>query len=282
VSVLLIVLLATVRAPYAAQRTSTGNSLATTGTLAFDTFFLGIGTMSFSFVVHQSSFPVFNSLRHNGRATAQRWRAVLHISIGTALTGCMILAVTTYAVFGQRTRGDVLNNFSATDGAITLARFLLVGTMCSTHPMEHFVCRQALYRVLYRSGDSSSSKSSEPTTTQHVALTLCIWGLSVVLGLYMTELGPVLELSGGVSAAMLGYILPVACHFRLSCGALSYAQLWRRALFAWWVASPHYVRRGGTAARCRVLAAVLVPSAPRVLGELLLTVSTFSPRIVAD
>lgn len=57
------------------------------------------GAMCFAFVCHHSSFLVYTSLKN---PTPFRWNLVTHISIGTALTLCVILSSVGYSEFQVR------------------------------------------------------------------------------------------------------------------------------------------------------------------------------------
>jgi len=54
------------------------------------TIFEGLGTVSFAFVCHHSSFIVRNSLEN---PSSYRWGLVTHISVGAALVFCVILGL---------------------------------------------------------------------------------------------------------------------------------------------------------------------------------------------
>lgn len=93
------------------------------------TVFAGIGSMSFAFTCHHSSFFVHSSMKN---PTLKRWNMVTHSSIFISLLAALVLGVSGYVHFGTHVRGDVLNNFSDTDETINLARALLAATMvCS-------------------------------------------------------------------------------------------------------------------------------------------------------
>ena len=58
------------------------------------------------------------------------------------------------------------------------------------------------------------------TSVVHVSVTL-VWFLgTLALGLMITDLGFVLELTGGFAATFLGFILPSACYLKLEPGPI--------------------------------------------------------------
>lgn len=157
--------------------------------------------------------------------------------------------------------GDVLNNFADDDVAVNVARLLLALTMVLTFPMEQFVTRHALDAMLFR--------DQGPTTPlRYYSLTLLLWGSSLLLGLFLTKLGPVLELAGAVSASMLGYVLPVMCYYRVH----SFRGEMEKLRGAWQRHSEHY--QPALLDRLRVSAFQLTLLGVALFGVLCLTFGT--------
>ena len=92
-------------------------------------------------------------------------------------------------------RGDILTNFAEDDVVINVTRLLLASTMVFTFPMEHFVARHVTLTTLF---GHAPSKYASP---RFYLVTLALWSTSTALGVALTELGPVLELTGAVSGA---------------------------------------------------------------------------------
>ena len=236
VAVLTIVLLVVARAPTAASdqglalgRADQGGALA----FARPDVSQAFGGMAFAFVCQHSSFLVRNTMRE-----PHRWAAVTHVSVATATALSLALAVSGYASFLLCTRPDVLNNFYGHDDAINGARLLLALTMFFTYPMEFFVARQSLHALLARSGnlggggiggggggggagadgaDGAAGHAGHAdidvqnvSAVRHWAYTLGLFSASLLLGLVLEQdhLHLVLDISGGVAASFLGFILP--------------------------------------------------------------------------
>merc|ERR1712166_114757 len=175
-----------------------------TWSFSHQAYMQAFGAMCFSFVCHHSSFLVYTSLKN---PTPKRWLRVTNISIGFAICASLTLSIAGYAAFGNDTKANVLSNFAVDDTGINVCRLCLAATMVFTFPMEFFVVRHA-FLSLFMAGKEMSS-------FVHVSVTLCWFGLALVLGLVVTDLGFVLELTGGFSATFLGFILPAACFLRL-------------------------------------------------------------------
>ena len=71
--------------------------------------FQAIGVISFAFVCHHNSLLIYGSLR---TPTLDRFTRVTHISTAISLVACCVLAISAYWVFTDKTRGNILNNFS--------------------------------------------------------------------------------------------------------------------------------------------------------------------------
>lgn len=148
---------------------------------------------------------MFNSLSN---PTTERWALVTHMSIGFALSASAILGVTGYWFFADTTKGDILQNFDLTDDVINVARLLLAMTMVFTFPMEMQVARHAVHALLFGDGKPITDR-------QHYTITSTLFAVTLALGLIFEDVGPVLELTGSVSASLLGFILPAIVYVRL-------------------------------------------------------------------
>jgi len=61
-----------------------------------------------------------------------RFNAITHASTGMSLVCCLLMAVTGYVVFTDKTQGNILNNFSPDDLLINIARFCFGANMSTT------------------------------------------------------------------------------------------------------------------------------------------------------
>ena len=64
--------------------------------------------------------------------TDVRFNAITHASTGMSLVCCLLMAVTGYVVFTDKTQGNILNNFSPDDLLINIARFCFGANMSTT------------------------------------------------------------------------------------------------------------------------------------------------------
>ncbi|KAG9295463.1 hypothetical protein G9A89_013492 [Geosiphon pyriformis] len=169
--------------------------------------FQSIGVISFAFVCHHNSLLIFDSLR---KPTLNRFAAVTHWSTGISMLACLLMALSGYFVFTDKTAGNILNNFPENNFIINIARFCFGFNMFTTLPLEAFVCREVIENYYFNNAGFSQ--------VRHVIVTTFLVGGAMVISLLTTDLGLVLELTGGFSATALAYILPPACFIQLSAG----------------------------------------------------------------
>ncbi|TID13827.1 amino acid transporter [Venturia nashicola] len=164
-----------------------------------------IGVISFAFVCHHNSLLIYGSLR---KPTLDRFAKVTHWSTGISCVACLILALVGYLTFGDKTDGNVLNNFPDDNIMVNIARLCFGLNMLTTLPLECFVCREVIFTYFY---------PSEPhQQTRHVATTSALVISAIALSLFTCDLGIVFELVGATSACALAYILPPLCYLKLS------------------------------------------------------------------
>lgn len=172
-------------------------------------FMQAFGAMSFAYVCHHSTFLVYTSLKD---PTPARWLKVTNISIGFAICASLILSISGYAAFGTQTKANILSNFPIKDAGINVARICLALTMFFTFPMEFFVVRHATFAI--------ATPGKPVSAMMHVVVSLIWFTFVLFVGVAVTDLGLILELTGGFSATFLAFILPAACYLRLEPGKI--------------------------------------------------------------
>ncbi|KAF9538657.1 hypothetical protein EC957_006362 [Mortierella hygrophila] len=169
--------------------------------------FQSIGVISFAFVCHHNSFLIFGSLQ---KPTMNRVKLVTHMSMMVSLLACLVLALSGYLAFSDKTQGNILNNFPSENFVINIARFCFGVNMFTTLPLEAFVCREVI-ETYYFPGATFSMK-------RHTIITTGLVGVALGIALLTCDLGFVLEVTGGFSATALAFILPPLCYLKLASG----------------------------------------------------------------
>ena len=220
--------------------------------VAKSSLFAGLGIVSFAFVCQHSSFIVFNTLKE---PSVGRWRVVNAASVFTAFLLSASFALGGYLHFFDRTMPNLLNNFACDDQVVNVARVLLAATMVLSFPMELFVARHSLFAVAH--GFSPEPRGPRRMSgAWHFGLTLLLWGAGLAVGLLVTDLGIVLEITGASSGSMLGFILPPLLHLKTH----SLKGLWRSF----------------QSAPCTHARALVLPIALLLLGLVALVAGTYS------
>ncbi|ODV90461.1 hypothetical protein CANCADRAFT_57007 [Tortispora caseinolytica NRRL Y-17796] len=168
-------------------------------------FMGGISVISFAFVCHHNTLLIYDSLK---KPTLDRFFAVTHWSTGFSMIVCMVVALAGFIPFGDKTQGNILNNYPHDSIPINIARFCFGLNMLTTMPLEIFVCREVLLDYFY--------PGYQYVKKLHVISTVVLVLAAVTVSLATCNLGIVLELIGATAASTLAYILPPMCYIKLS------------------------------------------------------------------
>ncbi|KAI1809035.1 transmembrane amino acid transporter family protein [Poronia punctata] len=170
-----------------------------------DGIFQAIGVISFAFVCQHNSLLIYGSLK---TPTIDRFSTVTHYSTGVSMIACLVMALAGFLTFGDKTLGNVLNNFPADNSMVTIARLCFGLNMLTTLPLEAFVCREVMLNYWF---------PGEPfNMSLHLIFSSALVVSAMVLSLFTCDLGIVFELVGATSASALAYILPPLCYIKLS------------------------------------------------------------------
>jgi sodium-coupled neutral amino acid transporter 11 len=167
--------------------------------------FEAIGVISFAFVCHHNSLLIYGSLR---KPTIDRFTRVTHYSTAISLVACLSMALFGYLTFGDKTLGNVLNNFPNDNLMVNIARLFFGLNMLTTLPLEAFVCREVMNNYWF------PDEHYHPN--RHMIFTTSLVVTAMTLSLMTCDLGLVFELFGATSACALAYILPPLCYIKLS------------------------------------------------------------------
>lgn len=124
------------------------------------------------------------------------------------MLACLAMALSGFLTFGDKTQGNVLNNFPTNNLMANIARLCFGLNMLTTLPLECFVCREVMTNYYF---------PAEPWhPNRHLIFTTTLVVSAMTLALLTCDLGAVFELIGATSAAALAYILPPLCYLKLS------------------------------------------------------------------
>jgi sodium-coupled neutral amino acid transporter 11 len=118
------------------------------------------------------------------------------------------MALGGYLTFGDKTLGNVLNNFPNDNLMVNIARLFFGLNMLTTLPLEAFVCREVMNEYWF---------PDEPfNPNRHLIFSTSLVISALALSLLTCDLGVVFELFGATSACALAFILPPLCYIKLS------------------------------------------------------------------
>ncbi|KAJ0165858.1 Vacuolar amino acid transporter 2 [Colletotrichum tanaceti] len=164
-----------------------------------------IGVISFAFVCHHNSLLIYGSLK---TPTIDRFSRVTHYSTGISMVACLLMALAGFLTFGDKTLGNVLNNFPSDNVMVTLARLCFGLNMLTTLPLEGFVCREVMFNYFF---------PGEPFNMNlHLIFSSALVVSAMVMSLLTCDVGVVFELVGATSACAMAYILPPLCYIKLT------------------------------------------------------------------
>jgi sodium-coupled neutral amino acid transporter 11 len=123
----------------------------------------------------------------------------------------------THTLLLGETQGDILNNFDPGSVAANGARALLAITMFLTYPMESFVARHVLIKLIHNgdmdgeaaaNADEVNSNPGVLCLGRRQAWTLAIYAVALIPSLFLDDLGPVLSITGSLGGSCVSYIAP--------------------------------------------------------------------------
>lgn len=121
---------------------------------------------------------------------------------------CLIMALGGFLTFGDKTLGNVLNNFPSDNSMVNVARLCFGLNMLTTLPLEAFVCREVMLTYFF---------PDEPfNMNRHILFSTSLVASAMILSLVTCDLGAVFELVGATSAVAMAYILPPMCYIKLT------------------------------------------------------------------
>jgi sodium-coupled neutral amino acid transporter 11 len=167
--------------------------------------FQAIGVISFAFVCHHNSLLIYGSLK---TPTIDNFSRVTHYSTGVSMLACLAMALAGFLTFGDRTLGNVLNNFPADNIMVNVARLAFGLNMLTTLPLEAFVCREVMLTYFFPDEGFNMQR--------HLLFSTSLVASAMVLSLVTCDLGAVFELVGATSAVVMAYVLPPLCYVRLT------------------------------------------------------------------
>lgn len=177
--------------------------------------FQGISVISFALVCHHNTTFIYDSLKV---PTLDRFNIVTHISCIISGSVCALMGICGFLTFGDKTKGNILNNFPSDDWIINIARLCFGLNMITTLPLEVYVFREVLKDlfIIYNRLKNPSFNLEKFNPIQNLIVTFFIIIIPLFVSMLTCNLGAVLELVGATSGSTLAYILPPLCRNKMT------------------------------------------------------------------
>lgn len=168
-----------------------------------------VGTLCFAYVCHHNTFIIFRSLK---KSNLKNFKMVNTYSLGIAAIMSLFVGISGYFIFSEKVYSNVLNGFSNTDLVANICRALFAVDMIMTYPLELFVCRNTIFKVIY--------KEQPAPYWMHLLMSIILVSATALIGVFTCDLGAAFDLTGGFAASAIAFIFPAACTIQLNGGGL--------------------------------------------------------------
>jgi len=168
------------------------------------------GTVAFAFVCQDCAFLMYSSLRN---PTTKRWGKLSNLSLFGACVICWMFGFFGYITFRADCASNLLNNYPASDPAVQVGRVAYILTMALTYPVAFYVARHVIYATAFRGPKYISAQNSSMKT--HLWISIPLFTATVMIVMFVKDLGFVMSITGSISAVFIAFILPAACHLKI-------------------------------------------------------------------
>ncbi|XP_067327050.1 sodium-coupled neutral amino acid transporter 7 [Anolis sagrei] len=188
--------------------------------------FNAMPTICFGFQCHVSSVPVFNSMK---RPELKPWGAVVTAAMVIALFVYIGTGVCGFLTFGSRVDQDVLMSYPSSDVPVAIARAFIILCVLTSYPILHFCGRAVLEGLWLRFKGEAVEEDVGRERRRRWAQTGTWFLLTLLLALFIPDIGKVISLIGGLAACFI-FVFPGLCliHTKLS-------EIQEARPASWWV-----------------------------------------------
>nr|XP_025043003.1 putative sodium-coupled neutral amino acid transporter 7 [Pelodiscus sinensis] len=169
--------------------------------------FNAMPTICFGFQCHVSSVPVFNSLR---RPAVKPWGAVVTAAMIIALFVYTGTGVCGFLTFGADVDQDVLLSYPSNDVPVAIARAFIILCVLTSYPILHFCGRAVLEGLWLRYKGEAVEEDVVRERRRRVLQTISWFLLTLLLALFIPDIGKVISLIGGLAACFI-FVFPGLC-----------------------------------------------------------------------
>lgn len=169
--------------------------------------FNAMPTICFGFQCHVSCVPVFNSM---SRKEIKPWGVVVTLSMIICLFVYTGTGVCGYLTFGSSVSQDVLMSYPPNDIAVAIARAFIVICVVTSYPILHFCGRAVIEGLWLRFQGEQVEVCVRREQRRRILQTLVWFVVTLVLALFIPDIGRVISLIGGLAACFI-FVFPGLC-----------------------------------------------------------------------
>ncbi|KAJ1073363.1 hypothetical protein K5549_017020, partial [Capra hircus] len=169
--------------------------------------FNAMPTICFGFQCHVSSVPVFNSMR---RPEVKTWGGVVTAAMVIALAVYMGTGICGFLTFGAAVDPDVLLSYPSEDVAVAVARAFIILSVLTSYPILHFCGRAVIEGLWLRYQGMPLEEDVGRERRRRVLQTLVWFLLTLLLALFIPDIGKVISVIGGLAACFI-FVFPGLC-----------------------------------------------------------------------
>lgn len=144
----------------------------------------------------------------------------MHLSMIGACVICCMFGLFGYLTFRGDCVSNLLNNYDGYDPVVQVGGVAYVFTMALTYPLSFYVARHVIYAIIFRGPDYRSAQNSSLST--HLLISLPLFGITLLIVMFVKDLGLVMSITGSVAAVFIAFILPAACYLRIQPSPLQF------------------------------------------------------------
>lgn len=169
--------------------------------------FNAMPTICFGFQCHVSCVPVFNSMT---KKEIKPWGVVVTLSMIICLFVYTGTGVCGFLTFGSSVKQDVLMSYPPNDIAVAFARAFIIICVVTSYPILHFCGRAVIEGLWLRFQGEQVEVCVRREQRRRILQTLVWFIVTLVLALFIPDIGRVISLIGGLAACFI-FVFPGLC-----------------------------------------------------------------------
>ncbi|KGL74714.1 Putative sodium-coupled neutral amino acid transporter 8, partial [Tinamus guttatus] len=176
----------------------------TTRTPSWASMFSVIPTICFGFQCHEACVAIYSSMRNRNFT---HWVAVSVLSMLICLLIYTLTGLYGYLTFGEDVAADILMSYPGNDAVVIVARLLFGISIVTIYPIVVLLGRSVVRDVCVSPKRRAMPVAEASERRTRVALTVSWIATTLVIALFVPDIGKVIGLIGGISAFFI-FIFP--------------------------------------------------------------------------